>query len=341
MASFLGALDPGVVDEFAFRPDRPSLVTALASLFLHTNIAHLLGNLVFLAAVGPRVETVGGRGAFLTIYFVGGLAGVGAHALMAQVTGWSVPLIGASGAIAACAGYCAIRFMSRRVPLAPGVSVTVGTVTLIWAGLQALGAFVSLGGATVTAFWTHLAGFFVGLALSLAFRAPEQADLQFGREVLGQMSERSPAALLKAAERHLASHPTDPTALRERATALGQMGERGAEAEAWARYSEAVGTRLEPEAGARLAELGAFGLLPPYRRLRLAESWLAANPAEAQAFFESLVDDPGAESVRSEALLGLARLVEGADRERHLARLQADYGLSDAARQARAEGLLQ
>ena len=84
----------------------PRIYSALTCLFLHDpqNILHLLGNLVFLAAVGPLVESEVGPLRFVVVYVLAGLAGVAAHWSVAASSGVGTPLIGASSAIAGCVG---------------------------------------------------------------------------------------------------------------------------------------------------------------------------------------------------------------------------------------------
>ena len=59
-ASFAVAFDPELVMDFGFNPRRPSFLTIFSGLFLHQNLLHLLGNMVFLAAVGAAVELATG-----------------------------------------------------------------------------------------------------------------------------------------------------------------------------------------------------------------------------------------------------------------------------------------
>ncbi|MBS1713555.1 MAG: rhomboid family intramembrane serine protease [Armatimonadetes bacterium] len=338
VVSLLATLDPNLRLELAFEPGRPSLFTALASLFLHANTLHLLGNMVFLAAVGPRVESVAGRTAYGLIYVIGGAAGVLAHWVVSRAVG-GTPLMGASGAIASCAGYCAVRFMSRRVPLAPKLSVTVGTVTLVWVALQAIGAFVKVGEqhSGGPAFWTHLVGFGAGLLLSLLFRAPQQARRQFGHDVLEQMTERGPAALAQAAERHLAEHPDDTKALNDLASAANQMGDREQESGALLRLLDLLPTPSQPNVLERLEACGALGALPAVRRLKLAETHKATRPDVSKRLSYSIDEsDP----LRPEALLALATLEEGEGRDAVTAELRERFALHPATEIARQKGLL-
>jgi len=341
LGSLLVALDPDSAPEFAFNPMSPTFATALASLFLHANVLHLLGNMVFLAAVGPKVEAVAGKIAYLCIYFVGGLAGVAAHWAVMRSIGAPTPLLGASGAIASCAGYCSVRFIGRRVPLAPNLTVTVGAVTLIWVFLQALGAFVRFGNYQGgTAYWTHLAGFFTGLLLSLLFRAPKQARVQFGHELLDKMGERGPGALLQASEKHLEQHPDDPRALRDKAAALHQMGDLTQEADVLARLLDFVPEGAQKQVLIDLGECGGLNLVSPIRRLRWAESFKDENPVLAQQLLRSLISDQSATVQRPDALLALAELVEEPDKAPLLHELEHNYAFHAATEAARSKGLI-
>lgn len=342
VGSAVGLLNEDVALELAFNPARPNVVAALASLFLHANLIHLLGNMLFLAAVGPRVESVAGRLRAALIYLIGGLVGVAAHWVVMRSIGAAEPLLGASGAIASCAGYCAVRFMNRKVPLAPKINVSVGTVTLIWVGLQAVGAFVRFGEGPVggTAFWTHLAGFAAGLALSVAFKAQRDASLQFGHEILDKMSERGPAALVEAARQHLQAHPGDPKALRELAGALRQMGEDGQAAETLVTL---LGVTAPEGRAAVMADLEAcdgWRMLPSLSRLKMAEEFREAQPALSVRLLRHLVADTDAEALRPDALLALAEVEDEDHRGAVLSQLQEQYTLHPAAETARRKGLL-
>ncbi|MCB0970538.1 MAG: rhomboid family intramembrane serine protease [Acidimicrobiales bacterium] len=87
-----------------------SLVTAM---FLHGNIAHLAGNMLFLWVFAASVEDRLGRGNFLALYLVGGiLATLGYVALNSSS---AQPLVGASGAIAVAMGAYLVLFPRARV----------------------------------------------------------------------------------------------------------------------------------------------------------------------------------------------------------------------------------
>jgi rhomboid protease GluP len=79
------------------------------SMFVHANIAHLAGNMLFLLVFGLRGEEMFSLPEFLLIYFLGGLTG---NLLSLWLLPLNVPSVGASGAIFALFG--AVAVYARR-----------------------------------------------------------------------------------------------------------------------------------------------------------------------------------------------------------------------------------
>ena len=79
------------------------------SMFVHANIAHLAGNMLFLLIFGLRGEEMFSLPEYLLVYFLGGLAG---NLLSLWLMPLYVPSVGASGAIFALFG--AVAVYSRR-----------------------------------------------------------------------------------------------------------------------------------------------------------------------------------------------------------------------------------
>src|SRR3989304_200853 len=75
------------------------------SMFVHANIAHLAGNMLFLLIFGLRGEEMFSLPEYLLIYFLGGLTG---NLLSLWLLPLNVPSVGASGAIFAMFGACTI-----------------------------------------------------------------------------------------------------------------------------------------------------------------------------------------------------------------------------------------
>jgi membrane associated rhomboid family serine protease len=323
--------------EFAFDPLKPNVLSALTCLFLHDpeNILHLLGNLVFLAAVGPLVEASLGQFRFMLVYLASGLAGVAAHWAVASLSGVSAPLIGASSAIAGCVGYCCVRYMRRRVAVAPNLRLSVAHVAVFWIVLQAVGAFVRFGDGGGTSYVAHIGGFVGGLLLAFVFHAQVEASVEAGREKIEEMSGRSPAAALAVAEEHLRAHPTDVRALWEKADALHVMGERDHEAAELVRLLRA-GEDAE-RVLSRMDAIGMLRLIAPVERMRYA---YALEGQVKAALLTSVAAEPDGEQERPHALLELATAFEEG-REERLRELSEKYAFHPATELARAKGLLQ
>ncbi|MGA3192756.1 MAG: rhomboid family intramembrane serine protease [Candidatus Bathyarchaeia archaeon] len=76
----------------------------LTAIFIHANLLHIVGNMLFLLIFGLRAEKLFDLKEYLSVYFLSGLAGGLLTLLMGPDT-WS---IGASGAIFGMLGACTI-----------------------------------------------------------------------------------------------------------------------------------------------------------------------------------------------------------------------------------------
>jgi membrane associated rhomboid family serine protease len=150
----------------------PSLATLVTHMFLHGGWLHLGLNLLFFAWVGRYVEWVTGRWALVGLFLAGGIIG-GIVQALADPAG-TIPVVGASGAIAAIFGAYAVLFATSRV--APrrlaGLTISGETLTALWyavtwIGLQLLtAAAFNVGPGSRIAIWTHIGGFLTGLAVA-------------------------------------------------------------------------------------------------------------------------------------------------------------------------------
>lgn len=335
-------VDPNIAVEAGFRARQPSAGAALASLFLHQNVWHLLGNLVFLASVGPLLEYSSGKWRMLAAFFISGLCGVLGFWAMSQ--GSNQVLIGASGSVAGLIGYASVRHLNLRVPVLPGLPVPAWAMAALWAGLQLLGGLWRLGeeGGGVS-YWAHAAGFLAGLACAAAFGAGRQMNQEIGHEVLDRMNERGPAASLHAAEKHLLAHPGDRKALRQKADALHSLGEDLLASQVLLELMAVSGEESQPVVLREVSVLGGLAAIHPLERAKLAERWRDKDPKLAQLLLESLVAQPDDEPQRPDAILKLAELVKPQDASRAAAlldELSAKYSGHGAAAVAKAKGLL-
>ncbi len=340
--AFATLWQPEVPALLGFNPESPSALTALTSLFLHSNTLHLLGNMVFLAAVGPAVEALLRPGRIAAIYFAGGLAGIATHAMVASRDEQTQPIVGASGAVAAFVAVFSVYYIHLRVPLAPRLQTPVAIVTGLWVVLQLLGAFVRIGaGEGGTAFWSHIGGVAAGLLLALLFRSARDVAQKSGHEVLSEMAGRSPAAVLAAAEEHLRKHPGDVQAMKQRADALATLGEAQDQASALVGLLDTAPESEWPQLIASLASCDGMGRLPSQRRALLAERLRSSSPGTAILLLQSVVDGSADDPQRPDALLALAGLRREADpapAHELVAELLDRYPLHPAAELARARG---
>ncbi len=156
----------------------PEIVTPLTAMFLHGGWMHLIGNMWFLYIFGDNVEGRMGHFRYLLFYLASGLAATAAQVALAANS--SVPMVGASGAIAGVLGAYMVMFPYSRVLtlLTLGFFVTTARVAApwflgIWFGIQALSGLAALGVRHATggvAWWAHIGGFVVGFGVGLIFR---------------------------------------------------------------------------------------------------------------------------------------------------------------------------
>jgi membrane associated rhomboid family serine protease len=145
-------------------------LTVLTSFFLHANWVHLLGNLYFLLIFGDNTEDVLGPLRYGLLLLLATAAG-GALYVAANLAS-QVPCIGASGGISGVLVFYLLRFPHARMGVLLFrfffyVKMPAPLFLLLWIGLQALGSFLSGGGAGV-AYLAHLGGAAVGVAFWLA-----------------------------------------------------------------------------------------------------------------------------------------------------------------------------
>ena len=159
--------------------DWPQLfLTLVTSQFLHGGFLHLASNMLYLWIFSDNVEDRLGPVRFLTLYLGSGVVAALAQILLSPRS--SIPMVGASGAIAGILGAYFLLFPSARI-------VTLVPLGLLWRQME-LPAFVFLGlwfllqwvyGITTVgqvadvggvAFWAHIGGFIGGMVGILLLR---------------------------------------------------------------------------------------------------------------------------------------------------------------------------
>jgi membrane associated rhomboid family serine protease len=146
--------------------------TPLTSMFLHGGWMHLIGNMLFLYIFGDNVEDLLGHLGFLAFYIAAGLAAA-AGQILAEPSS-TVPMVGASGAIAGVMGGYLLFFPRARIDVLVIIVVLVRMFTIpawlmlgLWFGLQLVsGLSMDVAGGGV-AYWAHAGGFLAGVVLLL------------------------------------------------------------------------------------------------------------------------------------------------------------------------------
>lgn len=96
--------------------------SAFSSMFMHADMWHLIGNMIYLWTFGRRVEDACGSWRFLTFYLVAGMvAGIGSEIF--NTARIDIPSIGASGAIAGVMGAYLVLFPGSMVVCFWGIGI--------------------------------------------------------------------------------------------------------------------------------------------------------------------------------------------------------------------------
>lgn len=156
---------------FTGGPLTPVLINFITATFIHGGWVHVIGNMLFLWVFGDNVEDRLGHFKYLLFYLLAGIAGGLVHVITNPVS--TVPVVGASGAVAGVLGAYIIAFpRSRILALVPIIIIftlmEIPAVIFIalWFFIQLFNGVASLGGtANPVAWWAHVGGFLMGMLL--------------------------------------------------------------------------------------------------------------------------------------------------------------------------------
>jgi membrane associated rhomboid family serine protease len=219
------SLVPGTLHWYSF----------LTYAFLHEDVFHLSANMLFLWVFGGSVEEALRWRRFLLFYF---MAAVVTGGLQVAVTfalpgaDRMVPIVGASGAVAAVVGVFAVRFYRSTIRFI-GLPVRVPAVVLLAAAVllemgAALWQIGQSGGVGLSAaHWAHIGGFFLGLAFSQATRQMAHGRQEYMAADAAQDMERGAASsAARRWEAVLRAEPNNMDAEAELGRAWHLLGDR-------------------------------------------------------------------------------------------------------------------
>jgi rhomboid family protein len=165
--------------------------TIFSSMFLHGNWLHIGSNMLYLWIFGNNIEDTLGRARFLSFYFACGLA-----AAVAQVASnpfSTIPMVGASGAVAGVMGAYLLLFPRARILTLIPIFIFFTTVEIpayiiigYWALIQFLNASLMQGGDMLrgggVAYFAHIGGFCSGMLLLVLMGGKSRTASRRGRD---------------------------------------------------------------------------------------------------------------------------------------------------------------
>lgn len=168
--------DPRALANFFYHwglvPADASAVTFVTSMFLHGGIMHLAGNMLFLWVFGDNLEDQMGHTGFLLFYLACGFAA--ATAQVAADPASTIPMVGASGAIAGVMGGYLLMFPKARVDVLiilviifRIIPIPAWMVLSFWFGIQIIQGSMTPTDTGGVAYWAHAGGFLAGLAMTI------------------------------------------------------------------------------------------------------------------------------------------------------------------------------
>jgi len=140
----------------------------LTSQFLHGGWMHLAGNMLFLYIYGDNIEDEMGHVPYLIFYLAAGVA-AGLTQVAFEPTS-TVPMVGASGAIAGVMGAYLLLFPKAKVDILiifvvffRIFPIPAWILLSLWLGMQFIGGFAASADVGGVAYWAHAGGFIAGL----------------------------------------------------------------------------------------------------------------------------------------------------------------------------------
>lgn len=169
----------GFISKYALIPakidfgDYSTFTPFITSQFLHAGFLHILSNMWFLKIFGDNVEEKFGSIPFVLIYLFAGVIGGFMQYLFAP--GSSIPMLGASGAVAGVLGSYLVFFPNHRIESLVFFGLFITTVRIpaylmliYWFLIQLFSGVGSIAVAQTggVAFWAHVGGFASGWLIS-------------------------------------------------------------------------------------------------------------------------------------------------------------------------------
>lgn len=177
-----------VPGQLTANPLSMEVLNVFTSMFLHGGWAHLLGNMLYLLIFGDNIEDQMGHGRFVIFYLLGGVAAAAAQVAINPES--TIPMVGASGAIAGVLGAYLVEFPTARVRtviflgyFVRFVNVPAVIVLGMWFVLQLFSGLFALSDMAMggVAYFAHIGGFVAGVVLVKLFTLGRKPRLRWDR----------------------------------------------------------------------------------------------------------------------------------------------------------------
>ncbi|MGB9695468.1 MAG: rhomboid family intramembrane serine protease [Caldisericaceae bacterium] len=150
----------------------PLWLSIFTSMFVHGGFMHIAGNMLYFWIFGNNIEDYLGHFKFLLFYLASGVAAAAVQIFTSPNS--TVPVIGASGAIAGIMGAYFFLYPRARIKTLVFVlffftfiQIPAYIFLLIWFLMQLSSGFSTFGSASGVAFWAHVGGFIFGFIVAV------------------------------------------------------------------------------------------------------------------------------------------------------------------------------
>ena len=166
-----------LIYRFGFIPSQLNPLDLITSMFMHGSLGHIIGNMWFLYIFGDNVESILGHVRYLCFYIFCGIGAAFGQFLIEPTS--TVPMVGASGAIAGVLGAYMIKFPKAKVHVFAVIIFFITTFIVpaqivlgLWFLMQLSSGLSSLGIDTTggVAWFAHIGGFIVGIGSLKTFQ---------------------------------------------------------------------------------------------------------------------------------------------------------------------------
>ena len=173
----LGAIPYEITHQSEITQEAPFPVnmTLLTAMFLHGGWFHIIGNMLYLWIFGNNIEDKLGHFKFIIFYLISGI--IASLVFVLTSPNSTIPMVGASGAIAGVLGAYLLKFPHARILTLIFLGFFVRIVRIpavyvlgFWFIIQLIYALPSIGSNTGGVAWfAHIGGFVAGMGLFKIF----------------------------------------------------------------------------------------------------------------------------------------------------------------------------